>query len=105
MHLNPYFDKEANPNQNKEVQMQGKISMDLVFCNSEDKFSFDELVMKVADAFERKAIAELLELIVGLIQEVLLSRIFAGKTLCHECGDGKLVLNGGVQPQDSYEPR
>jgi hypothetical protein len=95
VHLNPYFDKEPNPNQNKEIQMQGKISMDLVFCNSEDKFSFDELVMKVADAFERKAIAELLELIVGLIQEVLLSRIFAGKTLCHECGDGKLVLNGG----------
>ena len=68
--------------------MQGKINMDLVFCNSEDNFSFDELVMKVADAFEHKAIAELLKLILGLIQEVLLNRIFAGKTLCHECGDG-----------------
>jgi hypothetical protein len=50
--------------------MQGKISMDLTFCNSEEKFSFDELVMKVADAFEHKAIAELLKLILGLIQEV-----------------------------------
>ena len=75
--------------------MQGKISMDLTFCNSEEKFSFDELVMKVADAFEHKAIAELLKLILGLIQEVLLARIFAGRTLCPECSDGKLALNGG----------
>ena len=43
MHLNPCFDEEPNPNQNKEIQMQGKISVDWVFCNSEDKFSFDEL--------------------------------------------------------------
>jgi len=56
--------------------MQGKINMDLTFCNSEDNFSLDELVMKVADAFEHKAIAELLKLILGLIQEVLLNRIF-----------------------------
>lgn len=30
--------------------MQGKISMDLAFCNSEENFSIDELAMKVADA-------------------------------------------------------
>ena len=54
-----------------------------------------EFVMKVADAFEHKAIAELLKLILGLIQEVFRSRIFTGQTLCHECSDGKLVLNGG----------
>jgi hypothetical protein len=95
VHLNPYFEKDSKLIQTKEIQMQGKIDMVLRFCNSEDTFSFDELVMKVADAFEHKAIAELLELIVGLIQEVLLSRIFAGQTRCHECGDGKLVLNGG----------
>ena len=75
--------------------MQGKVSMDLTFCNSEEKFSFDELVMKVADAFEHKAIPELLKLILGLIQEVFRNRIFTGQTLCRECSDGKLVLNGG----------
>jgi len=51
--------------------------------------------MKVADAFEHKAIAELLKLILGIIQEVLRSRIFTSQTLCHECSDGKLVPNGG----------
>ncbi|MFA6816233.1 MAG: hypothetical protein WCS73_08070 [Lentisphaeria bacterium] len=51
--------------------------------------------MKVADAFEHKAIAELLKLILGLIQEVFRNRIFTGQTLCRECSDGKLVLNGG----------
>jgi len=37
--------------------------------------------MTVADAFEHKAITELLKLILGLIQEVLRSRIFAGQAL------------------------
>ena len=69
--------------------------MNLLVCNSEDNFPIDKLVMKVADAFEHKAIAELLKLILGLIQEVLLNKIFSGRTPCCECGDGKLVLNGG----------
>ncbi|MFA6816626.1 MAG: hypothetical protein WCS73_10070, partial [Lentisphaeria bacterium] len=75
--------------------MQEKVSIDLTFCNSEEKFSFDEFVMKVADAFGHKAITERLKLILGLIQEVLRNRIFTGQTLCHERSDGKLVLNGG----------
>lgn len=41
--------------------MQEKVNMDLLFCNSEDKFSCAELVMKIASAFEHKAIAELLK--------------------------------------------
>ena len=43
--------------------MQGKISMDLSFCQSEQGFSWDELVLKLADVYERKAFAELLKLI------------------------------------------
>ena len=35
--------------------MQGKISMDLSFCQSEEGFSLDELVSKLADVYERKA--------------------------------------------------
>ncbi|MFA6817257.1 MAG: hypothetical protein WCS73_13300 [Lentisphaeria bacterium] len=84
------------PNQPKQGDSDAKkTSMDLTFCNSEENFSFDELVMKVADAFEHKAIVELLKLILGLIQEIFRNRIFTGLTLCHECSDGKLVLNGG----------
>jgi hypothetical protein len=45
------------------MQMQGKISMDLSFCQSEQGFSLDELVLKLADVYERKAFAELLKLI------------------------------------------
>ena len=54
------------------------------------------MVLPVADAFAHKAIAELLKLIPGLIEEVLLGRMFADQTLCHECKDGKLVRNGGT---------
>ena len=40
--------------------MQGEISMDLSFCQSENGFFLDELVTKLADVYERKAFAELL---------------------------------------------
>ena len=43
--------------------MQGKISMDLSFCQAETGFSLDELVTKLADVYERKAFAELLKMI------------------------------------------
>ena len=33
--------------------MQGKISMDLSFCQSETGFSLDELVTKLADVYGR----------------------------------------------------
>ncbi len=51
--------------------MQGKISMDLSFCQSENGFSLDELIIKLADAYERKAFSELLKMILQLVQEIL----------------------------------
>ena len=33
----------------KEMQMQGKISMDLSFCQSEQEFSLDELVLRILE--------------------------------------------------------
>ena len=75
--------------------MQGKCSMDLSFCLAEEGFSLDELVMKLADVYERKAFAELLRLILQLTQEVLMHRIFAGKSKMKCCEHGHLRLNGG----------
>ena len=46
--------------------MQGEISMDLSFCQSE-KFFLDELVIKLADVYERKAFAELLKMILQMV--------------------------------------
>ena len=37
--------------------------MDLSFCQSEEGFSLDELVSKLADVYERKAFSELLKMI------------------------------------------
>ena len=48
--------------------MQGKISMDLSFCQSEEGFSLDELVSKLADVYERKAFSELLKMILRMVQ-------------------------------------
>ena len=48
--------------------MQQKISMDLLICNSEDKISLDEIVHAVSSAYESKAFAELLKLILSIIQ-------------------------------------
>lgn len=50
--------------------MQGKISMDLSFCQSEEGFSLDELVSKLADVYERKAFSELLKMILQMVQEI-----------------------------------
>jgi len=81
----------------KGEQMQGKISMDLSFCQSEEGFSLDELVTKLADVFERKAFSELLKLILQLVQEILMYRIFHDKCAM-KCGeDGRLLLNGGFK--------
>ena len=76
--------------------MQGKISMELSFCQAETGFSLDELVEKLADVFERKAFAELLKMILQLVQEILMCRIFSGKVDAMKCcSDGHLQLNGG----------
>ena len=75
--------------------MQGKVSMDLSFCLSEEGFSLDELIETLSDVFERKAFVELLRFILQLIQEVLLSRIFANRGAMRCCDNSHLRLNGG----------
>lgn len=74
--------------------MQGKISMDLSFVQSEEGFSLDELVVKLAGVFENKAFTELLKMMLQMTQEVLMSRIFEGKSKMECCQDGKLRSNG-----------
>lgn len=75
--------------------MQGKISMDLSFCQSENGFSLDELVVKLGDVYERKAFGELLKMILQMVQEILVYRIFHGKTDAVKCcPNGHLRLNG-----------
>ena len=75
--------------------MQGKITSDLSFCLSENGFSLDELVIKLLEAFERKALPELLKLILMLVQEVLIYRILSKKCTSFSCCDtGNLRLNG-----------
>ena len=82
----------------KGKQMQGKISMDLSFCQSENGFSLDELVIKLADVYERKAFAELLKMILQMVQEILMYRIFHGKTDEMKCCDsGHLRQNGSFE--------
>lgn len=87
------------------MQMQGKISMDLSFCLSENGFSLDELVIKLADVFERRAFAELLRLILQLTQEVLMSRLFAGKGAVRCCENSHLRLNGRLWDAFAERPR
>ena len=75
--------------------MQHKISMDLLICNSEDKISLDEIVQAVSSAYEDKAFAELLKLILSMIQEIIIGRILsksAAAPVC--CEHGHLSLNG-----------
>ena len=43
----------------KNMQMQGKINMNLPVCQLENGFSLDELVTKPAVVHEHKAVAEL----------------------------------------------
>lgn len=78
--------------------MQGKISMDLSFCQSENGFSLDELVTKLAEVYDRKAFAELLKMILQMVQELLMYRIFHGETDALKCCDsGHLRQNGSFE--------
>lgn len=75
--------------------MQGKVTSDLLFCLSENGFSLDELVIKLLELFERKALMEILRLILMLVQEVLLFRIDNDKADMFKCcPNGKLRHNG-----------
>jgi hypothetical protein len=66
-------------------------------CQAEKGFSLDELVKKVADAYEKKAFAEILKMNLLLTQEVLMHRIFNGKSNLQCCSDGHLTLNGSFE--------
>ena len=78
--------------------MQGKISMDLSFCQSETGFSLDELVTKLADVYERKAFAELLKMILQMVQEILIHRLLHGRLDTLKCCDrGHFRLNGSLR--------
>ena len=68
--------------------MRGKISMDLSFCQSETGFSLDELIVKLADVYERKAFPEL-DLIVAT-GEWLRDKHFGAETEVIEVTDEEL---------------
>lgn len=75
--------------------MQGKITSDLSCCLAEDGFSLDELVIKLVDLYERKALNEIIRLILMLVQEILMFRYFSGEALPFECcGHKDFCLNG-----------
>ena len=42
--------------------MHNKITMEMSICQAENGFSLDELVKKLADAFENKAFADILKM-------------------------------------------
>lgn len=68
--------------------------MDLSFCQSGNGFPLDKLVIKLTDAFERKASGELLKMILQLVLEILY-RIFHSKQDTGKCGEERhLGLNG-----------
>jgi hypothetical protein len=78
--------------------MQGKCNLDLSFCLADNGFSLDELVFRLGELFEKKAFNELLRLILMLVQEVLISRIFTGKKVPFECCDKQdFKLNGSYK--------
>ena len=74
--------------------MQCKVSMDLQFCMSEEHFSLDILVLKIAELFEAKAFAQILRLVLMLLQEVLVMRLLKGKGTDCSCGGNHWRLNG-----------
>ena len=55
--------------------MRNKITMEMSICQAGNGFSLDELVKKLADAFENKAFSEILKMNLQLTQEVLIHRI------------------------------
>ena len=75
--------------------MQRKISMDLQFCLSEEHFfSLDILVLKLVELFEAKAFAQILLLVLMLLQEVLVMRLLKGRGIDCRCGGNHWRLNG-----------
>ena len=60
--------------------MCNKITLEMSICQAGNGFSLDELVKKEADSYEKKAFADILKMNLQLIQEVLMYRIFDGKS-------------------------
>ena len=60
--------------------MRNEITMEMSICQAENGFPLDELVKNVADAYEKKAFADILKMNLQLPQEVLLYRIFNNKS-------------------------
>ena len=54
--------------------MHDKITMEMSICQAENGFSLDELVKNVADAYEKKAFADILKMNLQQTQEVLMYR-------------------------------
>ena len=77
--------------------MRNKITMGMSICQAGNGFSLDELVKKLADAFENKAFAEILKMNLQLTQEVLMHRIFNNSSNQQCCPDGHLTLNGSFE--------
>lgn len=78
--------------------MQGKSNLDLSFCLADNGFSLDELVFRLGELFEKKAFNELLRLILLLVQEVLINRLFSGKELPFTCcRKQEFKLNGSYK--------
>ena len=66
-------------------------------CQAENGFSLDELVKKLAKAFENKAFSDILKMNLQLTQEVLMHRIFNNSSSQKCCPDGHLTLNGSFE--------
>ena len=77
--------------------MRNRITMEMSICQAGHGFSLDELVKKLADAFENKAFAEILKMNLQLTQEVLMHRIFNNSIGIKCCPDGHLTLNGSFE--------
>ena len=85
--------------------MQGKCNIDLSFCLADNGFSLDELVFRLGELFEKKAFNQLLRLILMLVQEVLISRIFAGGKVPFECCDKQDFKKVKESEKDEIEKR
>ena len=74
--------------------MHIKITMEMSICQAETGFSWDELVKKVADSYEKKAFSDILKMNLQLTQEVLMYQIFNNKSNLQCCSDAHFTLNG-----------
>ena len=69
-------------------------------CQAENGFSLDELVKKLAASYKTKALGEILKMNLLLTQEVLMYRIFNGKSDLQCCSDGHWAINESFEPGD-----